>query len=110
MRRMTGRCWLANRCWKVLMLVLAVSLLLPAGLLAQKPGSGSKKDCPGKDERQEHRQLRRQELKSKHDTDGDGTLSEEERTSLKADLKEKRQERLRQKIENFDTDGDGKLS
>ena len=46
----------------------------------------------------------------KYDKDGDGKLSEEERTAMQTEMKAAREARQKEMLAKFDKDGDGKLS
>ncbi len=88
---------------KFMIMFLAVSFLLItfanngfARRKKQNRGAGNK-----------HRKAKR--LK-KYDADGDGKLSKEEKTAMKADRKQKKADNKAKRLEKYDADGDGKLS
>lgn len=58
----------------------------------------------------EQRSAHHAEMIKKFDKDGDGKLSEEEKTAMKSERKEKGKNRRAEMIKKFDKDGDGKLS
>jgi hypothetical protein len=50
------------------------------------------------------------EVLKEFDKDGDGKLSDDERTALRESMKAKAEERRKEMMKKYDTDGDGKLS
>jgi hypothetical protein len=50
------------------------------------------------------------EMVKEFDKDGDGKLSDDERTAMREAMKAKAEERRKEMIKKYDTDGDGKLS
>ena len=78
-------------------LTFAVAMLAPASLaLAQ--GDDARPDTDT-----------RERARDRADTDGDGTLSDEEKKAARKH-RQKRKNRRQKMLERFDTDGDGKLS
>ena len=63
-----------------------------------------------REERRAVKQARRERIRAEFDVDGDGELSEEERTSLRDARRARRDERRAQVLQCFDADGDGELS
>jgi Ca2+-binding EF-hand superfamily protein len=51
-----------------------------------------------------------QDRRAQFDTDGDGQLSDEERTAMKESMQAEREARRAEQMAKFDTDGDGKFS
>jgi hypothetical protein len=81
---------------KILLLLAATLIALPAADGDAAPGKG----------KGHHRGEMRERVLAKHDADGDGKLSEAERTAAKAACKA----RFAEKKAEFDADSDGKLS